>query len=285
MLKSNRTIHGTVDEDKRPEANIAAFDALGGERTIKEIKDWIYDSRLILLKVWRRILMSKIYTPTKNIEDWRELLADSVKQWIPGYSAYTLASCWEESPNDFPQCVKNVFNKSSNPIFKNIKLLFGFPEYKVQLPGGKRPSQNDIFVIAKGEEELISIMVEGKVSESFDRTVEEWLGNGPSKGKIERLAFLTKQLQLNENEVTNIRYQLLHRTVSAMLEAKKLNARNALMLVHSFSENYKGFDDYLTFVRLLGLHAGKEEIVGPVSLNGINVFFGWVTGDRKLLEK
>jgi len=229
--------------------------------------------------------MSNIYAPIKNIEEWRTLLSDPENQWKMGYSAQTLAYCWGATPNDFPKCVKNVFNKSSDPIFQNIQLLFGFPEYKVHLPGGNRPSQNDIFVIGRGGGELISIMVEGKVSESFDKTVEKWLGNEPSNGKRERLAFLTNELQLNENEVLDIRYQLLHRTVSAILEAKKINASNALMLVHSFSESYVGFEDYLAFVRLLGIHAEKEEIIGPVFLNEINVYFGWVTGDLKFLKK
>jgi hypothetical protein len=35
--------------------------------------------------------------------------------------------------------------------------------------------------------------------------------------------------------IEDTQYQLLHRTVSAILEARKLNARNALMLIHSFS--------------------------------------------------
>ncbi|MBB6451582.1 hypothetical protein HNQ94_000003 [Salirhabdus euzebyi] len=229
--------------------------------------------------------MSKMFTPTKSAENWGKLLADYDKQWKTGYSAKTLAYCWEENPQAFPKCLENVFKKSSMPIFQNIELLFGFPEYKVHLPGGNRASQNDIFVIAKGDGELIAIMVEGKVSESFDKTVVEWLGNDPSLGKRERLTFLTKDLQLTEKEVSDIRYQLLHRTVSAMLEAKKLNAPNALMLVHSFGENYEGFDDYHAFVKLFGLHASKEEIMGPVFLNGIHVYFGWVTGNPKFLIK
>nr|WP_066050889.1 hypothetical protein [Robertmurraya korlensis] len=128
-------------------------------------------------------------------------------------------------------------------------------------------------------------MVEGKVSESFGKTVEKWLGNEPSNGKRERFEFLISELQLNQDEGLNIRYQLLHRRVSAMLEAKKINAPNALMLVHSFSESYVGFEDYLEFARLLGLQVEKEEIVGPVLLNGINVYFGWVTGELEFLKK
>jgi Domain of unknown function (DUF6946) len=37
----------------------------------------------------------------------------------------------------------------------------------VPLPGGVRPSQNDLFVLARGAKGAIAIMVEGKVSESL----------------------------------------------------------------------------------------------------------------------
>ncbi|GAB4582074.1 MAG: hypothetical protein Fur0022_48270 [Anaerolineales bacterium] len=50
----------------------------------------------------------------------------------------------------------------------------------------------------------------------------------------------------------NIRYQLLHRTASAIIEAKQLNARYAMMIVHSFSTEHKWFSDYQDFLDLFG---------------------------------
>jgi len=45
-------------------------------------------------------------------------------------------------------------------IFQGIEILAAFPEYKVPLLGGRRASQNDIFILAKGAGQLVSIMVE-----------------------------------------------------------------------------------------------------------------------------
>jgi hypothetical protein len=56
-------------------------------------------------------------------------------------------------------------------LFHDINILLAFPEYKVPLPGGTRPLQNDVFVLAKGGDQLISIMIEGKVSEPFGELV------------------------------------------------------------------------------------------------------------------
>lgn len=39
--------------------------------------------------------MSKIYIPTDNAEDWKGFLADPKKQWRTGFSAKTLAHCWQ----------------------------------------------------------------------------------------------------------------------------------------------------------------------------------------------
>ncbi|NIM99408.1 MAG: hypothetical protein GTO24_15465, partial [candidate division Zixibacteria bacterium] len=114
--------------------------------------------------------MSKIFIPAGKPGDWKTLLAEPEKHWKTGYSAKALAYCWQEA-NGFPECVKNVFIKSGIGLFQNIKFLLAFPEYKVPLPGGSRPSQNDIFLLAKGDSQLVTIMIEGKVSEPFGDTV------------------------------------------------------------------------------------------------------------------
>ena len=167
-----------------------------------------------------------------------------------------------------------------------MELLFAFPEYKVPLPGGKRESQNDIYVIAKNNDNLISIMIEGKVSEPFDKTVLNWISNsGGNSGKHHRLDFLLNKLNLNQTQVQQIRYQFLHRTVSAIIEAQRIGAKNALMLVHSFSTKNEWFDDFGKFVKLFGLTAKINSIVGPYQTDGINIYFGWTKGDKYYLTK
>ena len=203
--------------------------------------------------------MNKIFIPANKPEDWKPLLAEPDKHWKTGYSAKALAYSWQEAN--------------------------GFPEYKVSLPGGSRPSQNDIFILAKGDNQLVSIMVEGKVSEPFGDTIAEWRKDN-SEGKHIRLKFLLEELGLEENEqIGAIRYQLLHRTTSAMIEAKKFKVENAMMLVHSFSRSNEGFDNYSRFLALFGASAELDYLVFAKNINGIDLYFGWVKGDEKYLEK
>ena len=162
-----------------------------------------------------------------------------------------------------------------------------FPEFQVPLPGGARPSQNDIFVLAKGNDQLVSIAVEGKVSEPFGNTISEWRKDG-SKEKHERLKFLLKELELEDNEEINaIRYQLLHRTASALIEAKRFGAPNALMLVHSFSQSKDNecFEDYSRFLDLFNLEAKPDSLLFAKTIEGINLYLCWVEGNPKYLAE
>jgi len=228
--------------------------------------------------------MNKIFIPANKPEDWKLLLAEPDKHWKTGYSAKALAYSWQEA-NGFPECIKNVFEKSGIELFQNIELLLAFPEYKVPLPGGSRPSQNDIFILAKGNNQLVSIMVEGKVSEPFGKTIVEWEEDN-SEGKHTRLKFLLEKLGLEENnQIDTIRYQLLHRAASAIIEAKRFKARNALMIVHSFSKSNEWFDDYSQFLALFGLNAEPDSLVFAKNINGIGLYFSWVKGDEKYLDK
>jgi hypothetical protein len=222
--------------------------------------------------------MSNYFVPTKGIGSWKDLLANPEKQWKPGNSAYELALCWEGGKN-LPSCVDKVFKESNISLLQDVKILYGFPEYKVSLPGGGANSQNDLYLLGKAEGELMTIMVEGKVSETFGEKVEVWIGENPSEGKRKRLEYLLNQLNLKEEDILNTRYQLLHRTASVINEAEAVNAKNALMLVHSFSKEGKWFEDYAEFVELFKLKGKKDSVVGPVFVGGVNLYFGWITSE------
>ncbi len=224
-----------------------------------------------------------ILIPSKGPEDWRNLLADPQLQWRRGYSAASLAYCWEEAKG-FPESVRQVFEASDYPFFKELEPLLVIPEYKVNLPGGSAASQNDIFVLARSPDGFLSIMVEGKVSEPFGPLVSEWYRD-PSPGKVTRLQYLCEILGLDENQVQNVRYQLLHRTASALIEAKRFDASFALMLVHSFSQTDEWHTDYADFASLYGINNARPGAVHYTgSFDGVDLYLAWVKGEERYLE-
>lgn len=222
--------------------------------------------------------MSRILIPTKGPSCWKQFLADP-KHWKAGYSAMSLAQCWEDA-RGFPPEIHSLFRAHTQ--FRDIEILLAIPEHKVNLPGGSRPSQNDLFILAKAHGDLISITIEGKVNEPFDKTVAEWLAQD-SRGKQERLAALREELGLAVIPPTT-RYQLLHRTASAIIEAKRFNAKSAVMIVHSFNQEHLWFEDYAAFVGLFGATAKRGELVSLKNTGGFAVYSGWVTGDPQFLK-
>ncbi|MBZ0284933.1 MAG: hypothetical protein K8L97_29630 [Anaerolineae bacterium] len=162
--------------------------------------------------------------------------------------------------------------------------MLAFPEYKVPLPGGRAASQNDLFVLARDhQEQLMTIMVEGKVAEPFGLTLEAW-HKADSSGKIERIQFILEQLQLPSVISSDIRYQLLHRTVSVVIEAKRFHAKNAVMIVHSFSQKNQWFEDYQKVVALFEVDAQLNKLVFLKRLGEIDLYSGWATGDERFLN-
>jgi hypothetical protein len=136
--------------------------------------------------------MKRIYTPTRGVEDWQSLLAEPEKQWKTGFSARSIAYAWEEA-GGFPHEVYKALDDG----FPGIVPLSIIPEHQVPLPGGKAASQNDVWVLAKSAEDLISIAVEGKVSEPFGPTIGEWNPDA-STGRRKRFHFLKDLLGLDE---------------------------------------------------------------------------------------
>lgn len=220
--------------------------------------------------------MSKFYIPTTFPEDWRHLLARPEKHWKQGYSAYALAYCWETER--FPIEVTQLLR----PHFPDIELLLALPEHKTPLPGGRRASQTDLFVLAKAGGQLVAMTVEGKVAESFGPTVAGWLKKD-TPGKQSRLNGLCDMLGLDTEQMSPIRYQLLHRTGAALIEARRFNAAAAVMLVHSFSPDNIWLEDYLTFLKLFGTEGGVNELSFLREIDGIKLYLGWAKGDQKYL--
>ncbi len=228
--------------------------------------------------------MTRFYIPSKGPESWKEFLAEPDKHWKTGYSARSLAYCWEEAQG-FPQSVVDVFQSSPFELFHSIEFILGVPEHKVDLPPkGGRPSQNDIFVLGKSGNQLVSITVEGKVNETLGPTVAE-KRKDMSPGVKERLEFLVDLLQLKDKALDPIRYQLLHRTASALIEADRFSASSALMLVHSFSQEHKWFEDYAAFAGLYGIEAELNKVHYVGRFNGKELYIAWVTGEAVYLTR
>lgn len=209
--------------------------------------------------------------PFRTAHDARAYLADPIRHWRPDHSALELATSWITA-GGVPDSVARVL--ATCEVYAGCELVEGFFEREVTLPTKGRASQTDLLALVRLRDGLGVIAVEGKAREPFGQLVSEW-NDGP--GKQSRLDDLCTRLGLDSDAVGHLRYQLFHRTVSALLEAGRYGAREALMLVHSFDPADSSLDDYRAFAGALGLtDADAGRITSAVERDGVSLRLGWV---------
>ena len=229
--------------------------------------------------------MKRVYVPTSSIQDWRRLLAEPELHWKKGRSAMATASAWEDaaaSGAGLPPEISETLATVGDATIADLKLLLALPEWQVDLPGGRRPSQTDVMALARNDLGLVAIAVEAKVDETFGPVLKEKRKDA-STGQTERLAFLHERLGLRAPLPDDVRYQLLHRTVSAVLTAQEFHADVAVMAVQSFSPTGAWHEDFTDFAVASGARQVAEDVYWLSSVHAPRVYLAWCRGDEGFL--
>lgn len=221
-------------------------------------------------------MAKRVLLPTIGASDWRRLLADPDTQWERKASALELAVSWERaqtSERGLPLEVARALDTCA-PL-SGARLLVALPEHKVPLKGRGKPSQSDVWSLLLADAGYVSMAVEGKAGEPFASTLGDWL-KAASDGKKERLDSLCQILQVPSAPSPNLRYQLFHRTASAVLEAQRFRAPLAVMLVQSFREDADAWSDYCAFCALLGTKPTRGGVAEAHRRGPERLFLAWV---------
>ena len=221
--------------------------------------------------------MSRILVPTSGPSDWRKLLADPEKHWVRRRSAFETAVSWEhaqKTSRGIPVEIAEALDE--NPDLAGARLLLAIPEHKVKLVGPGKASQTDVWALLRSGSGLVSMAVEGKAGESFASTVGEWLKEASDAKKV-RLEYLCRVLQIGHPPALTLRYQLFHRTASALIEAERFGAEHAVMIVQSFQEDPHSWDDFSAFCRVLGASPQLGRVSELPRASGPRLYLGWVS--------
>jgi hypothetical protein len=155
---------------------------------------------------------------------------------------------------------------------------------------------NDLMGYARnGRGDRVVLAVEGKTDETFGLPVGSWVKgdrlvpraeDAVRPTRVRRLAFLSEQLGLQISIDSPLRYQLLHRTTSALLEGALAGAVATLVVIHSFAaEDTPNWDDFVAFLASLGATlTNKGEVIGPLYPRGgaaMPLYFLWVTSEPR----
>lgn len=224
--------------------------------------------------------MNKIFIPSRSAADWKSLLAQPDRHWKPGFSAMSLAQCWEDAGGALPSEVSALLATGRHPALEEPELLLAIPEYPVDLPGGERPTQTDVFALVRGRVGLAALAVEGKVNEEFGPTVEA----KQREGAAHRLAYLHDLLRILPSCSARLRYQLLHRTAAAILLARRFFAPVAVLVVHSSSADHRWYSDFEAFAAALGVQTTRGSLAAVGVRGEVQLFIGWASGQQRFRE-
>ncbi len=218
-------------------------------------------------------MIRRLHVPVTKPRDVIPHLAKQEAHWRAGYSAQELAVAWVQAGKSFPKRVQSVLDTA--PEYVGAELIDGFFEREVELGTAGRNSQTDLMVIAGLGSELGIIAVEGKAEESFAELIADW---NKTPGKQRRLESLCGTLELELADVERLRYQLLHRTASAIYEARRYRSRHAMVLVHSFSKTHRWFEDYVQFAAAMKMPLERPNTCSPARfLAGVQLRLAWVS--------
>lgn len=193
------------------------------------------------------------------------------------------AACWEDSHPQLPAEVLAALGGASDPAIADLELLAAIPEWEVALPGGETASQTDLLVLARNPLNLVVLGVEAKVDETFGPTLREKKTRATG-GQLGRIDYLESELGRTDPFPDTVRYQLLHRSVSALLTAREFHAPVAVMLVHSFSPASAWRDDFSAFCHELRCNALSADLFEVPRNNGPRLILGWCKGSEKYLQ-
>jgi hypothetical protein len=194
----------------------------------------------------------------------------------------TTTASWEDANDTLPKEITATLDSSLDKDLVGLKLLAAIPEWQVALEGGETASHTDVLAITRNDRGLCVIAVEAKVDEDFGPLVKD-KRTELSVGQRSRLDYLQSLLGIT-NLDDGIRYQLLHRTASAILTAREFHAHVAVMMVQSFGKKASLHEDFDAFCHALDAQTLPGGMTVVRSFSQPRLFLGWCNGDLRFLD-
>ncbi len=229
--------------------------------------------------------MNRYLVELRTLCDWQSRLGDPVLHWKRGASAMELAIQWTMAsvrpgsglPESVEQMLKTV------PGGDRCRVKLAIPELQTELDGKGKPSQTDLWLLLDTAAGFVSLSVEAKADESFGELTGKWLDVKKDEGRWVRLRSLCSELGLDPDGelVKALMYQLLHRTVATLKEAREWKASAAVMLVQCFGEgsreSEKSWQHFRDLCAALGADSRRGELSKAVRVPGpMPLWIGWL---------
>jgi hypothetical protein len=179
----------------------------------------------------------------RTIEDWFRLAPpkDGLSQWVDGRSAKESAKAWLGADGDMPAEIAELLSSHADIGALTVERVE--PECLLAFDEHRGPRNADMAMWAHDANGPISITVEAKADETFDRIVADVLDAGrktllaaPNSKALTRAIDLMRCLfdvsAEDEPRISELRYQLLTATAGTLALAKSMKATRGVVIVH-----------------------------------------------------
>ena len=179
----------------------------------------------------------------ETLNDWLACAGPKggIKHWKDGRSAKESARAWlGAAPGLVPDIAEVI---DSCPDIGPLRSWHAEPEKEVDFDDYDGPANIDLLIVGEDDSGPIVVAIEAKVDEPFSDTIavtlreaRRRLSKKPRSKGVARLQGLASRfgIDLDRQEVLDLRYQLLTCTAAAITKAQAQSARRALFIVHEF---------------------------------------------------
>ena len=162
---------------------------------------------------------------------------------------------------------------ATNDMTAGAVPLLAVPGHEVPLAGGARASRLDLWVLARTPRGLISIAIE---QSGDDPSLPALARDVETPASRERRDALRSLLEIDRDVDPTIPHRLIHRTASALLEARRFFALGAAVIVCSAGAAHGSFGDFQRFVAMMGGRLRRPgHLLSVTPREGIELAFGW----------
>ena len=180
-----------------------------------------------------------IHGPIESVDDWFRLaLPERVRaQWKDDRSAKELAKAWFVTGEaGVPRELVTLFQ--SHPATGTLVLEAGIPEVETKLDNFREGRHHDLVLLGQAGGVRTLVAIEAKADEEFDRVIEDYLAEkaGTSSNVPARIDLLCRAIfdRPVDDDLGQLRYQLLHGVAGTLIEAENREAAQAIFVVHEF---------------------------------------------------
>ena len=226
-----------------------------------------------------------IHVPIESVDDWFGLAPPErgKVQWKDGRSAKELAKAWFATGEArVPQDLEALFHSDART--RELKIESGIPEVETRLDRFKgKGRHHDLILLGQAGGVRTLVAIEAKADETYDRRIQKRLdrATNPRSKVPARIDLLCRAIfdRPVDDDLGQLRYQLLHGVAGTLIEAENRGAAQAVFVVHEFlsdqtepdkvERNRQDLDRFLH--QLPGFRDARLEpgqLLGPIQVPG-----------------